>query len=528
MSCILQTWNDRKNGKVTRGLMDQILERRDIILVAAGSLGCVRSIYLYIAKRKQLSQFVPCVISPTEYALGRNTEKIKPYLQRAIDGENVSGIVIYMSCVECLSGTDYAMLADQLDNPSNIPIIPIFRGPLSGHLSVNTEELLSQIPNTGLQASVTCSLPVASPDYDGINSAAEMWGVNRFVITGGGCVSCMSPVHDTERLYWCRMNDTAVSLGIEQVLAGKLQSLYADAERSTILFGTPVSTFTVTNMDVLTGEIAIDARTTGWKPADMAVSNFLVCMIQKYSLQLLHNAPVDEKTITLMGCSYLSSGMPGKFAEMMKQLEDRGWKIKIWSPFLRKKPDLHWVVSAQGLAAAELMKKELNIPYIAGVPVGSVQLENLIRKITEKEVIIPTVSEKQKKKGEVVVLGEPLLTKAISEYICFVRPDLSVKKVILCSGPSEKTFWQSQGFLDEWIFSEDTSEWMELCRNAGAVIADPLLLEIANVKKGFPLPYPMVSGMMFSDCVRSVFGSLGDQELTSFLSDIPAKAASAI
>ena len=108
-------------------LPERILQRPDLALVGTGSLSCIRALYLEAARLGKTHQFFPCLQTAESYATGENGAQLGTFLNEVLKTPGLGGILVYASCADILSQTDFESIFQGLDNPRKIPVRALLR-----------------------------------------------------------------------------------------------------------------------------------------------------------------------------------------------------------------------------------------------------------------------------------------------------------------------------------------------------------------------------------------------------------------
>ena len=125
-ACRVEAYSAEGGGKHFMTLPERIWQRGDLLLAAAGSLACVRTLYLRAAELGKLHQFLPCPLTRADYAAGQAAEHLAARLREAARRPGVGGVVLYASCAEVLTQCDLEQVAEQ----AGLPVRILLRGPL--------------------------------------------------------------------------------------------------------------------------------------------------------------------------------------------------------------------------------------------------------------------------------------------------------------------------------------------------------------------------------------------------------------
>ena len=110
-ACRVEVYSAEGGGKHFMTLPERIWQRGDLLLAAAGSLACVRALYLRAAELGKLHQFLPCPLTRADYAAGQAAEHLAARLREAARRPGVGGVVLYASCAEVLTQCDLEQVA---------------------------------------------------------------------------------------------------------------------------------------------------------------------------------------------------------------------------------------------------------------------------------------------------------------------------------------------------------------------------------------------------------------------------------
>ncbi|UQT49456.1 hypothetical protein M5E87_06305 [Flavonifractor plautii] len=172
-------------------LPERIWQRGDLLLAAAGSLACVRALYLRAAELGKLHQFLPCPLTRADYAAYQAAEHLAARLREAARRPGVGGVVLYASCAEVLTQCDLEQVAEQ----AGLPVRILLRGPLvarTRNAVAELEQILSTFPRLWGNSPGSAPLPVLPPDFSGVASLLQSWDAYPFLLTAGGCTGCLT------------------------------------------------------------------------------------------------------------------------------------------------------------------------------------------------------------------------------------------------------------------------------------------------------------------------------------------------
>lgn len=522
-------------GPQTRTILDVILSRNDTILVAGGSLGCLRSLYLQIWGLGKLSQFLPCLITPAEYAQGLNWKKMRDCIQRAVYGEGVRAVILYASCIDYLTGCDYDTMLDGIDNPGRVKIEVYFRGPLvkrTVSLKQRAMEIMASLPEEAGEAVFRPPFPVPAPDFDGLNGILEDWGCDRFLLTTGGCIRCLTRSGETDsgrgRLRYSRLDDVLVNLGCESAVAEAFRR-ESGRERNGPLYllKSTVPSFISADIRFLRDALgrdrspAVPLEATGWDPAPVAVERAYRQLGEEFFSA--GKKCRGERSVSILGYSFLSNGKKVHLQPGIEVLRREGFQVSFWNPGEERTASIHWVVSAEAIPLARWAEKHCGIPFFAEIPVGSLQEARWRKNMAGAEPVTePARSVQADAAGlSVFITGEPLLTEAAAAFFRDELGAASVRKGIYVPYPSWERLYRTAVADSDWEYFRSEEELWNMAKAADIFVGDPVFrtwVEKWNSRTlVIPVPYPVLSGNFYDGMDYEYFGGRGEDYLRKCL-----------
>lgn len=560
--CIVETVKFGQEEAHMLSLPEMILQREDIALVAAGSLSCIRDLYDRARQMGRLGQFFPCVITKEEYAAGLNGRKLGECLNRVLKAEGVGGIIIYASCMEVITQTDFDEIIRNLDNPEQIPVEVLYRGPMVKRYlkpAAMLEEILGRMPiGQGKLCSDYRELPPVYPDFNGISAMLQHWDALPFLITAGGCTGGLARLEEDGRPYRLnnsRLTDIQVTLGCEELLengiayaagemgtytAGKAETDGAGSHMFVCLLGSAVPAFTGVDYTRISrnlkkGQVPnIHLASDGFGASPAGASDALLAL----GKELLVPVEKEEGRINILGYSPAAVGRVEKIRHGMEHLERRGFHSRVWGdgglPEVKKAAaaGLNWVVSGEGLALARWMERTFSIPYLAGIPMGvNAMLDwrkqvNLLMGRDDELLEPPGPVPAAAVQPRILVTGEPLLARSIARAL---KEDFGYGQVMIAlyaPVPSLRNYYRDVLGETGWIGFADTDEFLRLAKQADLVVGDPvyqdcldMLGKERNVPGLIPIPDSLVSGGQYLDMEYEIFGRKGGEYMRRFLNE---------
>lgn len=521
-------------------LPEQILMRPDLALVGTGSLSCIRALYLESARLGKTHQFFPCLQSAQSYAAGQHGKALEDLLNQVLRIPGVGGIIVYASCVDILSQTDFEGIFSQLDNPKAIPVYALLRGPMVKRYQkpgTMLKNILSELPeSTGAISKEKRFFPPPAPDFQFVSSALQYMDAIPFLLTAGGCGGALesagTPKKDY-RLSHTRFNDIQMTMGVEEEAASCIASDYwaqapENRKSHVCLMGSAVPAFTGTDhnaiVDQAPGLSVLDLGCDGFTFGISALARALKTLA-KYTL--LPQAQVRPGLVDILGYCGAVLGKPEKLESGMEYLRKCGFTPRFWGEGAfrgEELPQLNWVVSTAGLPQAEWMKEAYGVPYLTGIPFGSRQMLrwcNLVDRCMGREnVPLSTAPTPQPvlegKRG--LLIGEPLLIKNIGDFLTEELGSQLPALAVYAPMPEQRRFYREicPGLPIRYFGSVE--ELRTLAKDMDYVIGDPEFY--LDGMPLIPLPDPQVSGNRYLDTTYAIFGKEGSAWLVEKIKTI--------
>lgn len=87
--------------------MTRFWKRKDVMVVAAGSIPCIRELYILAKEMGTLHQFRYVSLTNSDYILGTAEDIIREALRKAALVPGVQVVVFYLSCLDILVRLDF-------------------------------------------------------------------------------------------------------------------------------------------------------------------------------------------------------------------------------------------------------------------------------------------------------------------------------------------------------------------------------------------------------------------------------------
>jgi nitrogenase molybdenum-iron protein alpha/beta subunit len=112
-----------------------------IDVVALGPVSCSRVLYFRAREKGLNERLFSLAVSNNDFATGRHLEKLEEVLEDRLKLGRPSAIIIYITCVDIIIGTDFVHMTERLQKKYGIPVKVFERGPLSRRRTVPKERL---------------------------------------------------------------------------------------------------------------------------------------------------------------------------------------------------------------------------------------------------------------------------------------------------------------------------------------------------------------------------------------------------
>ncbi len=358
-----------------------------------------------------------------------------------------------------------------------------------------------------------------SSDEFGVCSALYELGGMIVMHDASGCNSTYT-THDEPRwydidsmIYISAISEMEAIMGDDEKLIRDLTETAKELDPAFIaIVGAPIPYMTGTDFKAIaniveqeTGRFCFGFQTNGMEYYTQGISMALKEIADRFCIESAPK-PTDRIRVNILGATPLDFSVNGTVEAIRKWLSGRGFEpgccfamgCTLEEIFLASSAHVNLVISYGGLEAARLLEKRFGIPYIVGVPYGSVFPKLLESSIYQAAFTprstVPYAAAKitygSEKKKQVAVIGESILSVSLASAIEMEYPDLNCK--VLCPLDTESLLLR-EGDLrtpeEETIRSR--------LQEADLVIADPLYRPLCPDKEFLNLPHTAFSGRIF-------------------------------
>lgn len=484
-------------------------KRDDVMVVAGGSLPCIRVLYVLAKEIGKLHQFRYIKLTLDDYTSGAAEGKITNQIREAAKIPGVNVIVFYLSCLDILGRMNFPEIEKSLSKETGKYVCCFFHGPLSkGH--PEAEELMKHWPKEEGHISKKDFpiVPLAS-DISGIFDWARQKG-NADILTGPmGCRMAMCDLDMTEEDingYYPKLTGSDLMAGMESKIEAQTEEMIQQKPvKSLSLIGTSVADFMgVRSSDMVKrlSEKGIETyffNADGMHDAPYGIARAEWMRAQKAAGRL----PLEKgQIVQVMGYSPLLCGEKNQYQPCLDFLKEKGIQVIFdGEEELPALPALNWVVSASGVPAGEWMQETRGIPLLISAPAGDHALSSWKKMVTElmeagegrKELCIHNMNLPEKRKEKVLFIGDPVLTMSAAHVLWHE----GFKHIVLASyawtKETEDLYRKAPGG-DKIQFIHSEEDLHQLVSEADIVIADEWLAPEGTKKTWIDWPQGVVSG----------------------------------
>lgn len=232
-TCIVQPAVHRKSKGPVAVIPNKILERKDLALLAIGSVACLRGVYLAIAPFGELHRYFTCEFELEDYTNGRWEEKLTQKLEALMALEGIGGVVIYTSCMERIYEKDFGPVIHPVFKRTGVPVEVLWRGALVSPERNPFEYLpkvLEAIPDRRMGfAPEGRELPPVQTDFAGIARLLQPFETYNFLVDAGGCTECFAVADaevDSFRLRKSRFSNMKAACRWKELLVDQIAGDY--------------------------------------------------------------------------------------------------------------------------------------------------------------------------------------------------------------------------------------------------------------------------------------------------------------
>lgn len=487
-----------------------------IRIIAVGPPGCLRILYFRALAAGAMHRLLLCPVTKTEYSLGSYLPKVRQCIE-AVMNPGLKGIVLYISCPDLLSQTDFEGLLPQLHNPGQVPIAIFKRGPMEKRKKKAVDRMKEILASFGItgpaeseneeDAGGPWPLPPMAADYSGVLSLFRDEKLCAFLLTGSGCASCPQSVDSFQSPFWhSNLDDLQVTLGQAAAIGGEMQELLRSTGNGRLLVaGTPITAMTGLDETMFPAlvERACFVAADGFHNALEGVSRGLLQMASKR----MSYREKNRKCLNIIGYTPFVYGDWAQFEEIALLFKKLGYQIH-WlggesDEAFASAPEavLNWVISEAGIDLAKWMQQRFGTPWFYQMPLGISGFNRSLAKLAEMTGDggfgqYDLAENHLQLQGTVLLLGKHALLGEMEQVL---HEDFGLKT--MRQEDVRSISWPKTGCVYR--------------------MADPLYFPYFGENDGrrIPLPFPALSGNLFLTPAYAVVGSKGNAYLKGFLTN---------
>lgn len=561
--------------------MWELWKRADVMLVAAGSIPCIRELYILAKRLHRLHQLYYVVSSNEDYALGNVEDKIRAALLTAGRKPGVHLVILYLSCPDILIRIDFDDLEKTMSEVLGKPVRCYFRGPLGKEESryEPIEDFMKHLPEEKGEAAETVDQlmpPIA--DMAAVSDWMRWKKQGNIIVTPSGCRSCMADADmdpAQQDIYYTEIKKDDVIFGIDGATEKQVDDLMEEEPYNGYsLIGTavpamigmdgagivkgaaekghrglyfPCDGFQDGMVGVAEAErIVAKSAAGGWGHTPQqplyASEGFRVSgsgeATQKPetgNLKPTEEVSLKEKTpqstngvVQIFGYSPMISGDIHQFDDCLAWLRDNGFTPRFTGmDGIPDKPVVSWVVSSAGLPAARFLLDQFQIPMVTAAPLGHHAMESWQKNIRdlaagkdrERMLKIHNMNLPKTREEHILFLGEPVQIMAAAHY--FRHAGFYHLKLLCYAWNSEdKALYEKAPGGREWFTLISTKEELRpYWDEADLVVADEAFLDIMGDKPHISLNTGFFSGREALAGGSGVLGKTFREAVEAYMGD---------
>lgn len=368
------------------------------------------------------------------------------------------------------------------------------------------------------------TLPPFSPDYSGVCSALFPFDTLTVIHDASGCTGNYTG-YDEARwfrsrspIYCSGLREIDAILGDDEKLIQKVLYALEDIKPEMIaLVGSPVPMVIGTDMEGIAAEIesrtgimSVGFATTGLKYYPQGIEQVYKKVIARILEEDDSEVKRQANTVNILGATPIDFGKSGTIEALEHFLVENGFEVHqcLWKTVSvedvrnMKHAACNIVVSNAGIALAEYMKKQFDIPYVMGLPYGEkyskIWLEGLRECVLSGSCEEPdragwkigggSQSAKNTQNGvaqegkKILILGEQVQADSIRNAI-FAEEGTRCDVAGICG-------WDSRFAKENDRFLETEAEIEQMLNDDSyeVIIGDPLYQNLLHTEKTF-YPY---------------------------------------
>ena len=358
-----------------------------------------------------------------------------------------------------------------------------------------------------MSQSIICT-SIYTADTMGVCSALFELGGMCVMDDASGCNSTYN-THDEPRWYDTDSLVFITALTENEALMGEDEKTVSDIVSTAkelrpafiALAGTPIPTMCGTDIRALGKVIEKRAGIPAFGlPTDGMHSYLSGCSMAFSALaeRMVHET--DRRipgSVNILGLTPLDFSVGGEAEKIVSFFRDAGFNvISSWAMgstlddiSRAGEASVNIVVSETGLAAAGILSRRFNTPYVIGEPRGGIFASEIVKAVKDAEMSGKNADLTTGfTDGDTVIIGEYVSSASLAAAL---KKEAGIKARVLCPLESVLSGWTESRTMEE-------SEISMAVKDAECVIADPLWKPVINENTKFVnLPHEAFSGRIF-------------------------------
>lgn len=493
--------------------MVKFWKRKDVMVVAAGSIPCIRELYILAEEMDTLHQFRYVKVSHQDYILGGAEEKIRDTIRQAAAVPGVQVVIFYLSCLDIMIRVDFHHLEESLSKETGKWIRCFYRGPLGKEEKdrMEADDFIRTFPvEQGVVAHQIEQLPPPLSDGAAISDWMRWKHHGHVLVTPAGCRSCMSDLdmtEDQDHVYYPETVTSDFVFGMEETTVKQTERLFQDTKLQAVsLIGTAVPSFMGMNGAEMAADLREKQRAVTYAEADgfhdglYGVSG---AEVQRAREELCHMKGETVPYVQILGASPLLGGLSAKYREGISFLQQLGYRIVLdgEDSLAGRKPSLNWVISAAGLAAGYEMKEKAGIPLLCSYPVGShawstwkKQVQELLEAGQgERSLCIHQMNIPKRRGERILFIGDPVQVMGEAHALWHAGFYQLTLGTLVWTKETEELYRRAPG-SERFLYIRSTQDIQQAAKSCDVVCCDPWLFPFFEKQKKISLPWGLLSG----------------------------------
>lgn len=493
--------------------MTKFWKRKDMMVVAAGSIPCIRELYILAEEMDTLHQFRYVKVNHQEYILGTAEKKIRQAIREAAAVQGVQVVVFYLSCLDILIRIDFKDLEASLSAETGKWVRCFYRGPLGKEERdrLEADAFMAAFPQEdGAVIRHRGQLPPPVSDGAGISDWIRRKNHGNVLVTPAGCRSCMSDLDMTEdqaHVYYPKTETKDFVFGMEETTCRQTcQLLQKTCLQSISLIGTAVPSFMGMDGEALAEELrqrkcrAWYMEADGFHDALYGVSQAELSWAKRVANEMVQEV---APCVQILGGSPLLGGLRESYQEGIDFLAALGYAVLFdgETSLSGCRPALNWVISAAGLAAGQWMQEAMGIPLLVSQPVGNHAWQTWKRQVQEllaagkgeRMLCIHNMHIPKRREERVLFIGDPVQVMG-EAHALWHEGFCHLQLASLVWTKETREVYQKAPGSERFHYIASLADIEQVAENCDVVCCDPWLFPFFPKQKKISRPWGLLSG----------------------------------